>query len=247
LKKVQNITAIVGAVALLAGAGFATAVAWNSKIAVATARSVPIYTPTPVVEPKLALWLGDSYSAGAGAASILQRFTSVASRDLGWIERNNAYGGTGYLAGTSGSSEVSHSLLACGLDNCPNYLHSLDGLGWSRSPDYIVVSGGRNDPLGSATLQAADSLLRKLKADFPKSRILVTSPIGDFMPPTENVLALRDHLKNVVKKYGAKYLDLKNPLLGHREWIVSDLVHPNNAGHQAIAKAFESAFEELHW
>ena len=60
------------------------------------------------------------------------------------------------------------------------------------------------------------------------------------MPPSQ-LLQERIDVKRAVESVHGVYLDLKDPLRGHRDLISSDGVHPNADGHAVLARAIEVA------
>ncbi|WP_062311197.1 SGNH/GDSL hydrolase family protein [Demequina rhizosphaerae] len=183
-----------------------------------------------------AAFVGDSYSAGAGASDTDVRWTTVVANDLGWSEDNVALGGTGYV--TSAGKE------ACGLDYCGTYAETIGDVG--GDPDLVVISGGRNDGRSPAGLEnAAVNTFEKAHTRFPNALIVATSPLWD---DDEAPAWLEDNaevVKRAAEETGTVYLDIGQPLAGHPAYIAEDGLHPNDAGHVAIAIAFEAAWEDF--
>jgi lysophospholipase L1-like esterase len=203
------------------------------------APSAASYTPRPMMtvapEPPVALFIGDSFTAGAGASAPKKRWTTLAARGLGWIEYNRGLGGTGYVA-TSG-------VKGCGLEFCANYAGAIAGAS-NIVPNLVVISGGRND---AARLAEADveATIRDAQQAFPAARIVVTNPIwsATAAPPYAGASVAAVH--DAAEATGATYVDLGDPLGGHAEMIGPDGVHPGDSGHAAIANAFVSAWNAL--
>lgn len=200
------------------------------------------YTPAPQPTAQyrpIVAFFGDSYSAGTGATKPSNRWTSVVSADLGWRENNFALGGTGYIATSSTNG--------CGKDYCPTYIEVIQALGSdSIKPDYVVISGGRNDgrslpdqfPRIRETYAAAQAL-------WPDARVIVTSPLWDSTAApgwlTEGVATTRA----AADELGALFLDLGQPLGGRPDLITADGVHPNDDGYAAVASTFIEKWNEL--
>lgn len=185
--------------------------------------------PTPVVTveaPDVVLFIGDSYTQGAGVDAPWPR---LVAEDLGWLEANKGLGGTGYVA-TAGPS-------GCGRSLCSAYPEVI--LGTGITPSLIIVSGGRNDPLAGFDA-GVEATFAALGHRFPDVPVVVTSPLGD-----DDVAADLDDKAAVVQRaaeaYGARYLDLGQPFAGRPELILSDGVHPNDAGHRVLADAVVAA------
>ena len=127
--------------------------------------SAPTRAPMPTVA-----FIGDSYTAGAGASTPERRFPALVGASEGWIVENLGRGGTGYLA-TAGKQ-------GCGLDHCPNYREMISAA-QKVNPSIIIVSGGRNDlAMPGANAQVA-GFYKDLRAAFPKATIRATSPLWD--------------------------------------------------------------------
>ncbi|MEY4349832.1 MAG: hypothetical protein RL719_1129 [Actinomycetota bacterium] len=238
----RGIVVVIALLAVLAIFGVVFKGYWDQRVRSAYDQSQEVYTPAPKKQPKVALWIGDSYSAGAGASDVSKRFTSIVSRKLGWIEINVARGGTGYLAGNSTGQTSGKA--ACGKDVCPNYVDVLDQLGAYR-PDIIVVSGGRNDPLGegSNAIQSARNFYKKLAEQYPKQRVIVTLPILALEEETPEFKNFKSAVRYWAQYYGASCLDLGEPLFGKPDLLAADLVHPNDAGHAALAEKFIKVYK----
>lgn len=183
--------------------------------------------PAPTV-----LFIGDSYSSGAGASTKEKRWTTLVSGQEGWVERNAALGGTGYVA-ESGPA-------GCGKEYCPPYRAALDAyFDANGAPDVVVVSGGRND-LGKPGVSAAvtefwDDLCRRSGVS-----VIVTSPLWHSAKEPASLVELADQIRSESGRCGARYLDLGQPL-DRPSLLAEDGVHPNDAGHAAIARAFTAA------
>jgi lysophospholipase L1-like esterase len=194
----------------------------DASQAASPARSIP--DSVPVVA-----FLGDSYSKGIGASSNGRRWTTLVSAAMGWSELNLAEGGSGYTTTYLGQKT--------------DYAIKLDVVA-AAQPDIVVVSGGRNDyeaGTASVTGAVALSLFAAVKAAAPNTEVMVTSPIWDSTEPPADFATLIDGVKAATAGAGARYLDIGEPLADHRDMIDPDGLHPNNAGHRAIADSVVNA------
>lgn len=195
------------------------------------------FIPKGTVEapaPPTVLFIGDSYSAGAGASAPELRWTTLASAEHGWSEQNRALGGTGYVktAGPEG----------CGLDYCGTYREVIDGV-TDTSPDIVIVSGGRNDGQPAATYaQTVADTIAAVRAKWPETQIVVTSPIWDDDAPPRWFGDVIAATQSAAASSGATWLDLGQPLAGDAALVVEDSIHPSDAGYAAIAAAFTQAW-----
>src|SRR5690348_15966677 len=95
----------------------------------APAAACPLAVPS---YPASVLWVGDSYSAGAGSSQPwLDGEAAQVSRALGWRLRLDAIVGTGFVAPSRYGPAIPARLDA-------------DRAKWHR-PAFVVIDGGRND------------------------------------------------------------------------------------------------------
>jgi lysophospholipase L1-like esterase len=212
-------------------------------LAASAARDAASYTaPTISVQgqQRLAAFIGDSYSAGAGSTLEERRFTTRVSVAEGWQEENEAFGGTGYA-----SSATENGAVACGQAVCPAYPDVIERVA-KLKPDVVVVSGGRNDvPTEDGKVRSSVSaFFVDLRKALPDTTIYVTSPVWDYTTPPAKLGQIAGWVKAAAKGVNATYLDIGEPLQGHRNLVASDGVHPNDAGHAALATAIEKALRE---
>lgn len=221
---------VVAAIAVLAilGAAFVQQRLLRAGAAVEPMPS-PIITTRPV-----AVFIGDSYSAGVGATSIQKRWVDRVAYAEGWTLNNLAKGGTGYA--------VSAGQAGCGEDYCPPYRGVLQEVR-SLQPQVVVVSGGRNDLAGSdaAAAAAVRAFFPLLRAAAPEAKIYATSPLWDDSAPPARLTALDPVVQRAVEGVGGTYLDIGEPLRGNEDWVIGDSVHPSDLGHGRIADAVIAA------
>jgi len=176
--------------------------------------------PVPASTPS-ALWVGDSYTMGVGAAKPWISGESYAvSRALGWKLTLDAAGGTGFVAPSRYGP--------------PFWKRLPSDVARIRHPDFVVIDGGRNDHGDSTTeRRAVSSYFNAVARDFPGSRVLVIAPwimrshSGDYS-------ATRAILAEQAASHGWAYID---PLA--MGWIgpvtaglvCADGVHPSSAGY----------------
>ena len=183
--------------------------------------------------PLTAVWLGDSYTAGAKASTPEKSFAGIVSAAKPWAMANLARGGTGYITPVS---DPAAAMTACGLSYCPSYTEMIPPA-VPYHPSVVVVNGGRNEidtPNWPAGVQA---FFNTLRSTFPSATIVATSVIWDDDPVPPVLPGMCATVQAAVQSVGGTYVDLFDPLLGHPEFIAADGVHPNDAGHAAIAAA----------
>jgi lysophospholipase L1-like esterase len=178
------------------------------------------------VGARTAAFIGDSYVIGAGASVTGRRWTTLVSERMGWKELNFGHGGTGYV----NVPVKTHS---------PNYLGVLDVVS-AVNPEVVVVSGGQND-MGAfaqdnrAVSQAIADTYAGLRQRLPNARIVA---IGPSVPGrvTTSVTAFDLAVQTAAQYVGAEYVSLLAPTpVIQKDMVLSDGVHVNNSGHEAIA------------
>jgi len=193
------------------------------------ARGVSLQRP-------VALFVGDSYTAGSGGAGVRRSFACLTARALGWLCRNDGEPGTGYtnpgkVHGAANDTYATRALRARASETAS-----------ARSDvDVVVVTGGRNDAASPVPVRvaAAGLTLDRLRVTYPSARIVVVGPfwVDDDVPPS--LLAFDAGLR---AEAAARSLTFLDPIRGRwlttdqrARWIAADGVHPSVAGHQRIA------------
>lgn len=221
------VVAILGATAL-ALAGVAV---WRFQIEkVAAANAAAHYTAPAVsiTQMTTATVYGDSYAAGTGATSPSRDFISIVAANAHWTVENLAQGGTGYV--TQGSN-------VCDGGSCPTFDTAIAN--GSQASKVVLVEGGRNDVFaGTSDLRAGiRNFYNDLRLKYPRATIYAVSPIWDRSTPPASLAAIQTLVKANVERVGGRYLDIGEPLRARPGLISADQVHPNDAGHAAIAAA----------
>ncbi|GAB3526541.1 SGNH/GDSL hydrolase family protein [Arthrobacter monumenti] len=195
----------------------------------------PADSPSPTLSgktPPVVAFIGDSYAEGQGASAEENRWTTLLSEQLGWVEMNFARGGSGYVSAVTDNAE-----LACGLDYCPSYSEMVDKVA-EAEPDIVFVSGGRNDT-GTAgfVLEAKiNDLYMNLRKELPEAKIVATNPVWAANDKPFGAPMFGATVKSAVKAAGGTYVDIGQPLEGRPELIAEDGLHPNDAGHEVLAE-----------
>lgn len=195
--------------------------------------------PAATTEPVVA-FLGDSYTAGAGA-SPGRAWPHLLATALGWDSYQSfAHGGTGYATAVTGNA-----VHACGLDFCPRYDEVLPRV-IDYAPTLVIVSGGRNDTGRTPEQVAAGArkLLGGLSTALPEATVVVTSPIWDARPRPATLDELAAAIRRAAAESNATYLDLGEPFAGKPQLITADQVHPNDAGYELLARAVAAKLTE---
>jgi lysophospholipase L1-like esterase len=184
--------------------------------------AAPAHADSAPARP-LALWIGDSYTAGTGAGDMADSYPAIVSRAMGWSYRVDAQGGTGFTA---------RGPAKWGGKRLPDRL-STAAERWS--PDFVIVDAGRNDH----NLEVAEKTIREyfptLRETWPNATVVVIVP-----------WFVRSTAPNPLAPYvidEAKQIDalIEDPFAAG--WggadqtgdLTTDGVHPDAEGHRHIA------------
>ena len=134
-----------------------------------------------------------------------------------------------------------------------------------RKADVVVVFGGTNDyghgdaPFGEADsddiytfMGAVNSLIKKLKRDFPTAKLVFMTPLHrkgeDILRAAAKPLSdYANAIKTICEGYGIAVIDLFdiNPINPEDEILMPDGLHPSDSGHEILAKLVGAALESL--
>jgi acyl-CoA thioesterase-1 len=110
-------------------------------------------------------------------------------------------------------------------------------------PDIVLISGSSNDlgiaddKLSGATIAA----MKELRNENPHAKIVGISTVwGDTLTPAQ-IDDINDQVRGAVDAVGGIYLDIGQPLAGHRDWLQADDVHPTAKGQRVLANAIRGA------
>jgi lysophospholipase L1-like esterase len=177
---------------------------------------------------------GDSYTRGTGASAEQVRWSTILSEQRGWSEFNPSVSGLGFVRNRTifGEGDLPSIVIA---DN----------------PDVVIVTMGLND---NFTVNPQSDELRaqivddfdRLVTELPDARLIVVEPFWymDERPTSVDVIISWVH--DAAAAVGADYIPHASYwLAGHPEWMASDSLHPNDAGHAAIASQMDQALRTL--
>lgn len=213
---------------------------------VAAAGALPLPSHGQTSEPKpVALFIGDSYSEGEWAKPLSDGFTFLVANYFGWQGENFSARATGYLRGDGANSYP--KIHACTSRGCPDYLQQLNqAKAAGVKPNIIIVSGGRNDALSPKLQASVEGFYKTLRETYPNAEIFATSPIWFGGPVPSRLRHIKEYVAEASVAAGATFIDLGEPLLGHPELMSLDKVHPNSAGHAALAELLTTRIELIN-
>ena len=199
-----------------------------------------------ILEGKVINFLGDSITEGHGTSDLDKVFHQLIKEKYNLkFAYNHGIGGTRIARQTVPSLKPRHDLT-----------FELRSEVMDRNADAVVVFGGTNDyghgdslfgDLDSTDIYTfcggVNSLITKLKTDFPNSEIIFMTPIhrlNEDEPHEPEGKILKDYadaIKKICALRDIKVIDLFgiNPIDPADETLVPDGLHPNDAGHELLA------------
>lgn len=194
----------------------------------------PVIIAAAAADSLRVAFYGDSYTRGSGASAEKLRWSTVLSEQHGWSEFNPSVSGLGFM----------RNRILFGEGDLPSLIIADD-------PDVVIVTMGLNDnftyDVYSAQLphQIASDLDR-LSTQLPDARLIVVEPFWYKEERPASVDVIIAWVRDAARAAGADYIpDASNWLAGHPEWMSSDNLHPNDAGHDAIAAQLNRALGSL--
>lgn len=201
-------------------------------------------------------FLGDSITAGAGTSAPEFVYHSVIKEKYGLeYAYNYGIGGTRIARQTVASEETSFDLT-----------FELRAETMRRDADAVVVFGGTNDyghgdaHFGNLDDEgiytycgAVNSLITKLKSDFPNAKIVFMTPLhrlGEDVPTEPDSKILADYvaaMKEICKSRGVAVIDLFgiNPIDPTDAELLPDGLHPSDAGNAILAEVVANELMKL--
>jgi lysophospholipase L1-like esterase len=168
----------------------------------------------------VAAFIGDSYTAGFASSTPERRWTSLVAKKEGWRELNFGEAGSGYITqGFGGTS----------------YLGRVDKV-IAAHPDIVFVAGGQNDINTNGDIVAAvQATLLRLREGLPDAKMYVLGPTWTAAQPAPRLLEIQTAAQEAATAVHARFIPALDVLAGRTDLIAPDNIHPNDAGHQAIA------------
>lgn len=229
--------AVVVTIAILVGLGVVVRGHATPVIDV-SAADAHVNRPAPALPTApLALFIGDSYTAGTGAQET--SYGCTAATKMAWLCRVSAMPGTGYISGGPGNRFVVNEYIG----ESRSISERLPGLAARYDPAIVVLDGGRNDVFAppDAELEAMVSTIDDVHRTWPAASVAVIRPRflarpGDDLGYGDDFLAAlqadpRAHDVRVIDPIGSLSSSDTSDLLQ------DDGIHPNEYGESVMTAA----------
>lgn len=221
----KNWIALGSVAVLVASVTALTAVALQpAPLPSSSATLAPVPTFDSATErPARVLFLGDSYTSGTTIGGVGEDGWPV--RSCAMVGCNATVGATGG-AGFIGGEDVDRGITA-----------QLEAVPGTITPNVIVLALGANDY--GTTIDdlrpRVDEVLETIASRWPDAQLVVLGPFWRNDTPAEVTIALDQYLEQKANERGAPFA---SPL--REGWLTgligSDNVHPESAGHEAVAE-----------
>jgi len=187
------------------------------------------------------VFLGASITAGCCTKAV-PSWPNQVSTQLGWQITNLAKRGTGFTHGNSYG--------VCSDGSCRS-IAQMAVRAVSKHPDAVIVSGGRNDCQiaisdPKRTQEAINQTFDSLRLGLPYTPIIGMSVIyNQKRAIPECYSRVNSWIAAAASRNHAAFVpDVTTWMAGHPDYLNSDRVHPNDAGHTEIARRFIAWFRQ---
>lgn len=224
------LTAATLAAALASTAGCALQAPPPVSDKVASYYSNPPKATEPAIQPTT-VFIGDSYTVGAGSTGEAKGWAYVAARTLDWFPYISADSASGYI--TPGKRGM-----------------TLDELITTAKPEiaptYVVIASGYNDSASDVPLlsDAINADLDAAKAKWKTAKLIVIGPWAPNGTVNENQTIARDLLKTAAAERKAVFIDpISEGWFKTPDMIGKDGIHPTDAGHRILGENAAAAIK----
>ncbi|MET4703899.1 acyl-CoA thioesterase-1 [Frigoribacterium sp. UYMn621] len=173
--------------------------------------------------------IGDSIMKGHGLPAT-QAWPAMLAATNGWDLTNLACDGAGFVAAGDDND--------CGAD-----FSGLVAEAVALHPALILISGSSND-LGTDNEQLnteTESVVSSLRAKLPATTIVGISTVWNDTVAPQQMDDINEQVRTAILGVKGTYLDIGQPLAGHRSWLQSDDIHPTLRGQQQLATVIAGA------
>ncbi|GFG54412.1 hypothetical protein CQY20_00935 [Mycolicibacterium agri] len=239
-----DIAAIALAIAIAIGAATLSRSA-GALVSAETAPAATVQRQANTATRSLALFIGDSYTAGKHSAEM--SYGCRAAVQLGWLCALSARGGTGYISGGPANRWSDP-----GIGESHSFKERVSHLATQYSPNVVVLDGGRNDVFAPRedVYKTMVSTFSQVRRAWPDARIVFMRP--RFMADPRDNLGFDDafitRLKSDPAAHGVTFVDPISTFIGTDTSVLlgADGVHLNREGEDLMTKAVVDALGSLH-
>ncbi|AKS32315.1 SGNH/GDSL hydrolase family protein [Mycolicibacterium goodii] len=193
----------------------------------------------------LALFIGDSYTAGESTAEL--SYACRAALRMGWLCALSAVGGTGYISGGPANRWDDPY-----TGESSSFIERIPLLSAKYDPDLVVLDGGRNDDFAPRAYAFEETLstLGEVRRAWPRAQVVFIRP--RFLADPRDDLGMTDEfmarLQATREAKGVIFIDPLSTLSGTdtSDLLGSDEIHPNAKGEQQILAALIEALQTQH-
>lgn len=185
-------------------------------------------TATGVARP-VVVAIGDSIMKGHGLPAAEDWPTLLAATNH-WDLTNLACDGAGFVK--TGDA-----------NDCGDDYSGLIAQTAALHPSLVLISGSSND-LGEDNgelLRRTEDMLHALRDAAPKATIVGISTVWNDTKAPDQMDDINEQVRTAITQVSGVYLDIGQPLAGHRDWLQTDDVHPTAKGQRALAQAIAGA------
>ena len=193
------------------------------------AALAPDRKPSSSANRPVVVAIGDSIMKGHGL-SAEQAWPATLARSTGWDLTNLACDGAGFA--TAGDDND------CGAD-----FSGLVNEAVALHPTLIIISGSSNDlGIDNDHLRTeTNSVVSSLHAELPAATIVGISTVWNDSVAPDQMNDINEQVRTAIMAVKGLYLDIGQPLAGHRSWLQSDRVHPTVRGQQKLDEVITGA------
>lgn len=240
-----DVGAIAVAIAICVGiAAISCSDGATSPIAV-TSDSTNVGPSTDADVPPLALFIGDSYTAGE--SSVEMSYGCRAAVQLGWLCALSAFGGTGYVSGGDANRWVEPY-----LGRSMSFRERIAHLSAKYDPALVVLDGGRNDEFvpRHVVFDVMVSTIAEVRRAWPEAKIIFIRP-RFLAEPGDNLGFDDDFMARLSAEPDARGVIFIDPISSFVGTDTSGLVGPdgihlNHQGEQRMLSALVEALVSHH-
>ena len=129
------------------------------------------------------------------------------------------------------------------VDECDSDFAGLVSKAVALHPALILISGSSNDlGIDDVTLvEQTDAVAKALRAALPTATIVGISTVWNDTDTPSQINDINGQVRQAMLQVGGVYLDIGQPLVGHRDWLQGDDVHPTAVGQQVLTTAIDAA------